>query len=255
MEVVGISDIHGYLEKPENMPEGDVLCICGDIVPLEIQRDYEQSIAWFCLEFVPWTDSLPYKKVIFVSGNHDFFLEQLHKKGEQVVWDDEHQVWAKEYRWRSPVEVLKKLLPGDNKGKHKLIYLCDNSVEIEGKRFYGSPWIADLKNWAFFLSEDELQKKWSNIPKKCDVLMTHMPPRYKGVGEVIQRGQFNTGANYGSESLAKAILERDIRFAISGHVHSGCHSLQESTEGHYLANVSLKNEDYSVQYFPLVFEI
>jgi len=257
MKVVAISDMHGFLEKPENMPEGDVLCICGDIVPLDYQSDYEQSIAWFCLEFVPWTDSLPYKKVIFVGGNHDFFLEKMHKKPfMQLVQDVDGEHYETWYKFdSSSSRILKKLLPGNNKGKHKLIYLCDNSIEIEGKTFYGTPWIQDLERWAFYLPEDQLQEKWNKIPKKLDVFMSHMPPKYKGVGEVLQRGQYNTSADYGSQTLADAIIERDIKFAISGHVHSGCHQLQESSEGHYLANVSIKDEDYKVQYYPLVFEI
>ena len=257
MKVVAISDLHGFLEKPEKMPNGDILCICGDIVPLEYQNDTIESIAWFCLEFVPWTDSLAYKKVIFIGGNHDFFLENIHMKSyRDYVEDDKGGRFETFYKFEnSPSRVLKKLLPGNNKGKHKLIYLCDNSVEIEGKHFYGTPWIADLKNWAFYLPEDELVKKWALIPSKLDVLMTHMPPKYHKVGEVTQKGKFNTGSDYGSESLATNIIARNIKFAISGHVHSGNHNLQESTNGHYMVNVSVKNEDYEHRYNPLVFEI
>lgn len=257
MKIVAISDLHGFLEKPENMPEGDVLCICGDIVPLEYQNDMAESIAWFCLEFVPWTDSLSYKKVIFIGGNHDYFLEKLHMKSyHDFVEDDKGGRFETLYRFDgSSSRVLKKLLPGNNKGKHKLVYLCDNSVDVEGKKFYGTPWIADLSKWAFYLPEDELIKRWGNIPNRLDVLMTHMPPRYHGVGEVIQRGKFNSGTDYGSESLAANIIARDIKFTISGHVHSGCHNPQETTEGHYMANVSIKDEDYAPRYYPLVFEI
>lgn len=250
MRVVAISDIHGAL--PKDLPEGDVLCICGDIVPLDYQNDLAQSIAWFCLEFVPWTDSLPYKKVIFIAGNHDFFLQELQSCKFPMCVDG-----ALVYKstWRRPSEVLKKLLPGNNKSKHKLIYLCDNSVEIEGKRFYGTPWIADLQRWAFYLPEEELSKKWKNIPGKVDVFMSHMPPKYGGIGTVLQQGQFNSNTDYGSDSLAKNIVARNIKYAISGHVHSGQHNPVEYVEGRYMVNVSIKNEDYDEQYYPLEFEI
>lgn len=254
LRCVAISDIHGYLEKPENMPQGDVLCICGDIVPLDYQNDLVQSVAWFCLEFVPWTDSLPYKKVIFIAGNHDFFLQELQRRKTSTYVDADGAIISR-FSQRSPSEVLKKLLPGNNKSKHKLIYLCDNSVEIDGKRFYGTPWISDLQRWAFYLPEEELSTKWKNIPGKVDVLMTHMSPKYEGVGTVLQRGQFNSGTDYGSDSLAKNIIARDIKYTISGHVHSGQHKPVEYLEGRYMANVSIKNEDYKKQYYPLEFEI
>lgn len=41
MKICGISDIHGNLI--ENIPECDVLCICGDIVTLNAQRNIEAS--------------------------------------------------------------------------------------------------------------------------------------------------------------------------------------------------------------------
>lgn len=255
MEVVAISDLHGFLEKPDKMPNGDIFCICGDIVPLEYQNSYEASIAWFCLEFVPWTDLLPYNKVLFIGGNHDFFLEKLHHKNEEYVWDEKHQIWTKQWCWRSPSAVLKQLLPGNNKSKHKLVYLCDNSVEIEGKRFYGTPWISNLERWAFYLPNDQLKARYNNIPKQFDVLMTHMPPKLSGVGQVQQRSSFNAYVDFGSQALADVIISRDIKWSISGHIHSGVHQPQSIAENKFVANVSVKDEDYAVRYFPLKFTI
>lgn len=240
MEIVAISDIHGFLEKPENMPLGDVLCICGDIVPLEYQTDTAQSIAWFCLEFVPWTDALPYKHILFCGGNHDFFLEFLHNKGEQIGW-------------RSPAGVLRKLLPGNNKAKHKLIYLCDNSVEIEGKRFYGTPWISDLSQWAFYKNSEKLKAAYENIPKNCDVIMTHMPPKIETLGTVKQLA-YNQFKDYGSQELAEVLETRNFKYAICGHVHSGQHNVIDKNNRKFV-NVSIKDEGYRVFYKPFKFEI
>ena len=36
MKFVALSDIHGYLIPMEELPEGDVLLICGDILPLSV---------------------------------------------------------------------------------------------------------------------------------------------------------------------------------------------------------------------------
>ena len=77
MIIVPVSDLHGYLPDSESIPECDVVTISGDFVPLEYQNDDVASIAWFCLEFVPWTDALRCKKAILVAGNHDFFMEHI----------------------------------------------------------------------------------------------------------------------------------------------------------------------------------
>lgn len=243
MRVVAISDLHGYL--PKDLPEGDILCICGDIVPTDYQSDIYTSISWFNLEFVPWTDSLPYKKIIFIGGNHDFFLEALHKRylsSDEYIFDS------------NPSRVLRRLLPGNNKSKHKIIYLCDNSVEIEGKVFYGTPYIKDLSRWAFYRDTDTLKKLFEKIPKKLDVLLTHQPPKCAKMGEVLQKNCFNTGSDYGAEDLANIISERDIKFAICGHVHSGCHEPTEINNTIFI-NTSVKDENYSIKFKPIVFNI
>ena len=246
LKIVAISDIHGLL--PE-LPECDVVCCAGDISPLEIQTDQTSMVSWFCLVFLPWVESLPCKKFVMISGNHDFFLQNIHRR---LI--DESDGYRR-YTWRSASDVMKKLLPGNLRGKYnKLVYLCDSSYEYEGHRFYGTPWIADLSRWAFYLDNDSLMEKYKNIPKKCDVIITHMPPKIEGLGEVIQGGCFNTGENYGSQELAEVLKTKDFKYALCGHVHSGQH-LPVDLDGKKLVNVSLKNEDYNEMYYPFEFEI
>lgn len=246
LKIVGLSDIHGDLPV---IPECDVVCCAGDISPLEIQTDQTSMVSWFCLEFLPWVESLPCKKFMMISGNHDFFLQNIHRR---LI--DESDGYRR-YTWRSASDVMKKLLPGNLRGKYnKLVYLCDSSFEYEGKRFYGTPWIADLSRWAFYQDNDSLLEKYKNIPKKCDVIITHMPPKIEGLGEVIQGGCFNTGTDYGSQELADVLMTRDFKYALCGHVHSGQH-LPVDLDGKKLVNVSLKNEDYNYQYCPFEFEI
>ena len=235
MKVVAFSDNHGYLPKVSDFPECDVVCIAGDICPLEVQRDLIESISWFLLTFKPWAESLPCKKVIFVGGNHDFFLHHIGPGTNHTG-----------------AEVMKKLL-GVYRGGSKLVYLQDSSYEFEGKRFYGTPWIADLERWAFYANEEDLAKKWSTIPKKCDVFISHMPPRRSGMGEVIQPG-WNYGNDYGSQLLAEILGMRDIKYALCGHVHSGRHMPVEYNGCNYV-NVSIKDEDYKVKYDLFEFEI
>ena len=246
LKIVAISDIHGML--PE-LPECDVVCCEGEISPLEYQSDQTQMLGWFYLVFLPWVESLPCKKFVMISGNHDFFLQNIHRR---LI--DESDGYRR-YTWRSASDVMKKLLPGNLRGKYnKLVYLCDSSYEYEGHRFYGTPWIGDLSNWAFYQDNDTLMEKYKNIPKQCDVIITHMPPKIEGLGEVIQGGCFNTGTDYGSPELAEVLKTRDFKYALCGHVHSGQH-LPVEFDGKKLVNVSLKNEDYKENYYPFEFEI
>lgn len=154
MKICGISDIHGNLYN--EIPKCDVLCICGDIVPLNIQRDIKESDKWFTEDFIKWINNLPCNKVIIVPGNHDFYLERMYIEG---TW-----------------EVVKALMRAITNDKVEM--LIDESYTYKGVSFYGTPWINPILfqqgRWAFELQDNELYNK---IPK-CDILITHDNPNY-----------------------------------------------------------------------------
>ena len=235
IKVVAMSDLHGYLPPKKNIPKCDIVCIAGDIMPLEVQSDSVKSLSWFLLDFRPWADSLDCDKVLFVAGNHDWLFQWIGP-------DQKH----------SGADVMKKMF-GRHKKDTKLIYLQDSSYEYKGKRFYGTPWIGDLERWAFYKSEEDLKKTWSTLPKRCDVLITHMPPKCEGFGQVLENC-WHKGADFGSQILADLVAERDIKYHIFGHVHSGQH-FDKEINGTIMANVSIKDEGYSVKYYPFEFEV
>lgn len=151
MKICGISDIHGNLIT---VPECDVLCICGDIMPLSIQRNIEQSRHWFYNRFTNWVKRQPCKKVILVPGNHDFLLEDAYNKK-----------YLNELRQDMYVRT-----------EDKLVILIDGLYTYEDIKFYGTPWIEPIEfqedRWAF-----SNLNKYNNIPK-CDILLTHDNPFY-----------------------------------------------------------------------------
>ena len=231
-----ISDLHGNLPDPSIFDPGDVLGIVGDVVPLEHQRDLVASIAWFCHKFVPWTDKLPFKKVILIFGNHDFFAEEIGPK-----------------HFNSGSELTRMLLPGSIKGEHKIEILCDNSYKYGGFTFYGTSWCPDLVNWAFYKDSDGLKKMFDKIPQGTDVLLTHCPPRLGNAGVVLQNG-WNFLNNYGCQELAEALIGKNVKYHFYGHVHSGDHHL-ENVNGTMMANVSMLDENYKMNYPPLNIEL
>lgn len=229
LDIVAFSDNHGYLPPIEEFPEKfDVLCICGDIVPVAAQKDMVRSLSWFLLEFIPWVEKVPCDKVLLVAGNHDFFLEALGVHSSEV---ESRLFWGKHLK-----RVTKKLK-----------YLCDSTYQYKGFVFYGTPWCPDLSNWAFYKDSKSLEQTFEHIPKKVDVLLTHTPPRVESVGMVLQGGLYRTGANYGCEELAKVLASRKCQYALCGHVHSGSHGETE-WNGKKLVNVSLLDEDYRLRY-------
>ena len=160
MKICGISDIHGDLNI--NIPECDVLCICGDVINLNDQRDIPASKHWWETRFVKWVASLPCKKVIVIPGNHDFFLERMYT--ECWGWFKDHMTLLTD---------------------KKLEFLIDESFYYEDIHFYGTPWISPIMfqegKWAFEhpdwwnLEDKKRYKYYQEIPK-CDILLTHDNP-------------------------------------------------------------------------------
>lgn len=75
MTISCISDLHGHLpiypsSYWEGIEECELLLICGDILPLNIQMDMTASQKWLIEEFKPWAAELPVEQVVFIAGNH-----------------------------------------------------------------------------------------------------------------------------------------------------------------------------------------
>lgn len=239
MKIKAMSDIHGYLPDPSEIGQCDVLCICGDIMPLSIQCNFYASVLWYTNQFRDWVKKLNCKRVILIPGNHDFFFEKL----EKIIADKD--IPENAYRWVLDVHSLKHITQRDL--SDKIVYLIDEMFNYKGVTFYGTPYVSSLKNWAFYRSDDELKERFSMIPEKVDVLLTHQPPKLNDCGLVKQTDAFNYLSDFGSDILADAITQRDIKWVLSGHVHSGNH-VSKKVGSTNIVNVSLKDENYNISY-------
>lgn len=173
MRLVVLSDTHGR-HRHLAVPDADVLIYAGDFGAWTGSLDELDDFNAFLGEL-----SHPHKLVI--AGNHDFCFE------------------------RDGGNARRALSNAD--------YLQDESVEIEGVRFYGSPWQPEFLNLAFNLPRGEpLRQKWMLIPADTDVLITHAPPH--GIGD-----KTHGGSHVGCEDLLARVREIKPRLHVFGHIH------------------------------------
>lgn len=227
MKITAISDLHGNLIEIEPC---DTLLICGDISPLDIQRDYIQMTNWFFNDFYEWIYNLPCDYVILTPGNHDFWFEKFIKASNMYLWD-------------------------------KLCILIHDKAKItteDGKEYtiFGTPYCKDFGRWAFMPGNNKLEELYNEIPENIDILICHDSPLLGYIGNIMEQKDevYPNGLPAGNLYLAYAILDKKPKYVLSGHIHSGDHELKE-LEGIKLANVSLLDESYSIAYKPLTFEL
>jgi Icc-related predicted phosphoesterase len=242
MKLIATSDLHGTL--PEIKEKCDAVIVAGDIIPLDIQRDLVRSVVWFSTEFVNWCMKLDCEKVFVVAGNHDFFIEYIIN--DSVKNMECSKLYADAY---GDVIINMKLMLPD-----KIAFLHDSKYVFHDKVFYGTPWCPTLKNWAFYKSDEDLAEAFKKLPQDIDVLITHAPG-YK----INQTGislEYGYTQDYGSSELTKAVLKRNVKYWVCGHVHSGNHELSNYQDTDMkVANVSYKDESYKPAFRPLIFEI
>lgn len=229
MRIVAISDTHGYL--PTNLPKGDVLVHAGDVCPdfpgkaekydLVDKGGYEQA-NWLDTTFRAWLNHVgpEFKHVVAIAGNHDFVFEK-----SQLVPD----------------------LPW--------IYLKDSSVEIDGVKFFGTPWVPGLKRWAFYADYDTLTSKRNGIPPDTDVLISHGPPF--GYGDKCGPGAFSAGERVGEDQLVDAIKRIKPLATICGHIHGdhGLHTMRVKDLPLPIYNASMVDEAYAPVFEPTVIDL
>ena len=230
MKICGISDMHGKLDF--NIEKCDILCICGDIVPLSLQTMYADCLGWIVDTFIPWCEKQPCDKVFLIAGNHDWIF----------MWHPDE------------MEQLFK----DNK---KIVYLMDSEAEYvketednyESVRIYGTPWCHQFYNWAFMTSDANLTKIYNKIPYKVDILLTHDCPH--GTSDVIlQDVPWKTDDHIGCIPLGNAVDEKKPRLQLCGHLHSCSHEPQQRGDTTVI-NVSMVDEHYERVYEPHYIEI
>jgi Icc-related predicted phosphoesterase len=218
MKIVALSDLHGILPDLE---ECDLVLLGGDLVPLKYQNIKESTELWFREDFKDWANKLPCNKVIFIAGNHEIKFEY-------------HE------------QYYKKLFPTNN----KITFLNHEYYEYEGLKIFGSPYCKMFgRFWAYMKTYRELVSLYKDIPSNLDVLLTHDAP-FNCTDICLGTDTLDC---LGSVALREAILEKQPRYALHGHLHSSDHHF-ENLGNTKVINTSFVGENYLPAYKPLVIE-
>lgn len=218
MTITTISDLHGYLPL---LQPCDVVCICGDISPIEFDRNRDKSIHWFRTKFLNWCSKLDCDKIIFIAGNHDFSLQLLGAKINHLIQEYELQ--------------------------DKVIYLENQEYVYHGLKFYGCPNVENLVHWAFYTPDGH---EYKLIPEDTDILLTHMAP---AIGELGR--DLTVVRDFGSRRLANAIKDLpNLRYAFCGHIHDGGH--EPTLVNHTVCiNSAILDDNYEYTYEPVTIDV
>jgi len=210
MKLVCISDTNSLHHRIPDIPDGDVLIHAGDCLGQGTLENIE--------ELNDWLGTLPHRYKIVIAGNHDWAFQETPELARQALTN--------------------------------AIYLEDSGAEIEGIRFWGSPWTPTFMDWAFMLERgQQLHKKWQLIPGDTDVLITHGPP--KGIGD-----EANLGFKYqnvGCIDLLDRIQQLSLKAHIFGHIHEGYGEYQQGQTK--LINASTCTARYEPRNAPIVIEV
>lgn len=163
-------------------------------------------------DFNTWLGELPHKHKVVIAGNHDFFMER------------------------------RKLLLTN------CTYLEDSGCEVDGLKFWGSPFSPLFGRWAFMLPRGKsILDKWLTIPHDTDVLITHGPP--KGLCDKAHPD----GESLGCDDLATVVDAQPPKLHVFGHIHGG-YGERKYKETHFV-NAAVLNEAYRLTNLPITVEL
>lgn len=182
MKIWHISDthgMHGWLQ----VPEVDMVIFSGDCSNPSNPYLNEPEV----LNFLEWYKSLPIKHKIFVAGNHDTSIEKRLVTPAQIKMEGIH-------------------------------YLENDSVEIDGIKFWGTPITPTFgTGWAWNKKREKMNDLWKSMPEDTDVVVSHGPP--KGVLD-LSYNRMNELEFCGCTAMKKNMLRLQPKAVLFGHIHN-----------------------------------
>lgn len=205
MKILHISDTHGFHNDfPKSTWEGiDMVIHSGDCS----NSGYLQQSILEVTNFLNWYEMLPVAYKIFVAGNHDTAIARRAIKEADIE-------------------------------KRGIIYLENESVDIEGLKIWGSPITPTFGDWSFMKARDKTHEVWDTIPIGTDVVIVHGPP--KGIRDLSYDRQNNLEM-CGDRSLAKRIDIINPQVMLFGHIHNCKDIINQGVSKHYGSRTIFSN--------------
>ena len=165
------------------------------------------------LDFNEWLGELPHAYRVVIPGNHDSVVEDASRRALIT----------------------------------NATLLINETVEIMGLKFWGSP-ITPLLGEAFGVVSDTVRAKlYSRIPADTDILVTHGPPY--GILDQTPGSHHHEGCN----QLLAAVRKVKPMLHVFGHIHGAYGT--ESTNDTLFVNAALPGRDFGMRNRPHVFRL
>lgn len=192
------------LHRDLAVPDGDVLIHTGDFTMF---GKSERAIR----DFNAWLGELPHRRKIVVCGNHEYAFH-------------------------------------GNPGYYRLLtnalMLVNESVVIEGAKFWGSAFSMLDESGPARSREAERRRIYDAIPLDTDVVITHGPPY--GILDTTVECQGHTG----DRELLRAVLRVKPKLHVFGHIHASYGTT--NTRNTLFVNAALLDWDGSLAKSPIV---
>ena len=235
IRVCCISDTHTFHEKLV-LKEGDILIHSGDFT----LRGSREEIT----SFAEWLAKQPYKHKIVVPGNHELTLDKKRFQERLQKFEFKPAMLNNIKNNCDPEIFIKELtsIPG-------CVYLDHEATEVMGIKFFGTPYVPIISDWAFMLRGPERKEKFSEIPSDTTVLISHTPP-YK----ILDSSDSKTAKRFGCSELRTEVLDRiKPKYHVFGHCHSGYGT--KVIDDTSFINAAICDEDYSAENEPIYFTL
>ncbi|KAL6075958.1 putative adult brain protein 239 [Balamuthia mandrillaris] len=205
VRVVCVSDTHHRWNDLRTLPlpDGDIFLHCGDFSNRGAKEEWERYSSFLA--------SLPHKHKVLICGNHDYGIDHLSReeiRGSPLIFPQNCNVH----------------------------YLQDDTVTLEGIKFWGSPWTGH--HMAFHVTHDgnRMRAAFSSMPEDVDIAMTHLPPfnvldlawlnirseaekQRRNVTCQVCGGCHPSFDHWGSRCLRHSMLYFQPKVHVFGHVH------------------------------------